>query len=353
MKKLLLALFCVVNVGFSQDSKPASAPATRPTEMTVLGRKVALTVPADWVETKDASSFALEAWKCAKGWSHPKLKGLSIHVYGLEGKDVTPAAMVQKWLENVGRAKPRMLISATGRNKGLKGLDTELELDENGSITLYWLRAIAVSKDKVIAVLAEANPLDYEKIGDVVAVLRPILDSVLDPTGKDRWRRDAEVTVTIDELVARLTAPSGWEYSRLPDSLVWRGPDKQEVELEIPLRSLKDVPQEINKRDIVPMIYKALTQAEEELAKENGKVLGKTPIVGHDQAVELVTAYEVPDEASIWLRKRFFLDGAHIVTVTAQHPIADLTSVPPAAAQKQLAAALESLKIEIKPSSSK
>ena len=67
----------------------------------------------------------------------------------------------------------------------------------------------------MIAVLAEANPLDYEKIGDVVAVVRPILDSVLDPTGKDRWRRDAEVTVTIDELVARLTAPAGWEYSRL------------------------------------------------------------------------------------------------------------------------------------------
>ena len=55
------------------------------------------------------------------------------------------------------------------------------------------------------------------------------------------------------------------------------------------------MPQEINKRDIAPMVYKALTQAEEEIAKENGKVLGKTPIVGHDQAVEIVTAYDVPD----------------------------------------------------------
>ena len=61
----------------------------------------------------------------------------------------------------------------------------------------------------------------------------------------------------------------------------------------------------------------------------------------------------MPDEASVCIRKRFFLDGAHIVTVAAQHPIADVTAVPPAAAQKQLAAALESLKIEIKPSSSK
>ena len=66
-----------------------------------------------------------------------------------------------------------------------------------------------------------------------------------------------------------------------------------------------------------------------------------------------MTAYSVPDEGSIWIRKRFFLDGAHVVTVSAQHPIPDLTSVPPAPAQKQLSAALESLKIEIKPTTSK
>ena len=104
--------------------------------MTVLGRKVALTVPARLGRNEGRELVRARGLEVREGMEHPKLKGLSIHVYGVEGKDVTPASMVQKWLENVGRAKPRMLISATGRNKGLKGLDTELELDENGSITL-------------------------------------------------------------------------------------------------------------------------------------------------------------------------------------------------------------------------
>src|SRR5436190_12196070 len=242
MKRTALAVALLAVAALAQDSRPktektASAPSSRPIDMMVLGRKVAITMPPDWTGAAGDSSFSVDSWKLAKGWQHPKLKGFSLRVFGAEGKDLAPAAVVKKWLDSAGTAKKEVLVTVSCRNKALKGVDTELELSDNNAISYYWMRAIALAKDKVLIALAEASPFDYKTFEEIVLAAGPILDSLLDSSKKDPWKRDAEVTVARGKLVTKLTAPAGWKYTRLsPEgSLIWMGPENgQEVILGYP-----------------------------------------------------------------------------------------------------------------------
>jgi hypothetical protein len=338
----------------SQDSKPArteSAPAAKPTEITALGKKVAITIPAGWSEAKAPSTFAREEWKAIKAWAHPTVKGFAIRAYAAEGKDASPAAVTQKCLDAVGSTKAEVVVSVTGKNKTLKGLDTEVETFEKQSHSFYWMRAIAIPpKDKVLVILAEASPLDREQLEDVVLAARPILDSVFDASGKDPWRRDPNVTVTCGELVTRLTVPAGWSYTRLaPEgSLIWMGQEnRQEIVLAFPLRSLRIMSEEAALSQVAPMLYKTLGDADDMIADKLGKILSKTAVTGHDQARESVTVIELPEVGVLWQRRRLFLDGPHVISLLAKHPLPDASALPPEAAQKQVGSVMDSLKVEI------
>jgi hypothetical protein len=355
MKKAVILLALLTTCWPAQDSKPAkkpeAAPAQKPVEMTVAGRKTSLAVPSDWTETKTPSSWPRDDWKLVRGWEHPRIKGVSLRVYGVEVKDVAPAPMAQKWLGAAAKAKPALIVTVAGKNKTLKGLDTEVEMDENGSYSFYWMRAIAVPpKDKMILILAEAAPLDREKLETIVLDLRPILDSVLDPTGKDPWRRDPAVTVTCGELVTHLTVPATWEYTRLaPEgSLIWMGPEsRQEIVLAFPLRNLRLKAEEALMSQAAPMVYKTMLDAETMIAEKLGKVVSKTPVIGHDQATDIVTVTDIPEVGPLWNRRRVFLDGSNLASVLGKHPLPNLDALPPEAAQKQVQAVFDSIKVEI------
>ena len=125
MRTIPILVVLVAAIAGAQDSKPSKgqktepAPAGKPVEMTLLGRKATLAIPPEWTETKTPGAFAREEWKPVKGWENPNTKGLSLRVYGVEGQDVTPASVVQRWLEGGGKARPDLIVSVTGKNKTL------------------------------------------------------------------------------------------------------------------------------------------------------------------------------------------------------------------------------------------
>jgi hypothetical protein len=353
-----LALFflaaAVATSARAQETKPAapgnaeSAPAAKPTEVAMLGRKVSLAVPPEWKESAAGGTFALEGWKHAKGWQHPDIRGFAIHLYGIEGQDVAPAALAKAWLAATGKAKVETLVSVGGRNKSLRGLDTEVELSENGALSFYWMRAIALAKDKVLVVLAEVSPIKREELEEVVDTALPILDSVLDPARNDPWRRDPEFTMTRGGLAIRLKAPAGWTYTRDSDGwYAWMGPiDGQSVQLALTGDGIavNEKGEALKAGEIFSLAVSVL----EESAKEDGKLLAKTKVPGHEQATEIVAASNPSEEASgEWSRSRLFLQAGHLVMLTATHPIQEVSALPPEAFQKQVTAVLDSLKIEV------
>lgn len=358
MRTIPILLVLVAAIAAAQDSKPSKnqktepAPAGKPVEMTLLGRKATLAIPAEWTEAKTPSTFASGDWKPAKGWENTKTEGLSLRVYGVEGKDATPASTAQKWLDASGKAKPDLIVSVTGKNKTLKGLDTEIEIDEKGGHSFCWMRAIALPpKDKVLIVMAEAAPLDRGKLERVLLEVQPILDSILDATGKDPWKRDPNTTVTCGELVVRLTAPAGWSYTRLaPEgSLIWMGTEsRQEFILAFPLRSLRLKAGEAFMSQAAPMVYKSLLEIEDMIVEKSGKTLSKTTVPGHDQATDMVTVTQLSEsDGPLWERRRLLLDGSNLTSILAKHPVASLDALPPAAALKQIDAVMSSVKVEI------
>jgi hypothetical protein len=358
MKGTALALALLAAVAIAQDSKPktekpASAPATRPTEITMLGRKIAATIPPEWTETTAESSFALEDWKVAKGWQHPKVKGLSLRLFGAEGKDLSPALVTKKWLDSAGAAKKEVLVTVGCRNKALKGLDTEVELSDNNAISYYWLRAIGLTKEKVLVALAEGAPLDYEKFEEIVLAAAPILDSLLDSAKKDPWKRDSDVTIARGKLVTKLAPPAGWKYTRLaPEgSLVWMGPESgQEIILGYPQGPFSTFRIEGVKFQMTPeQMFKLSVDVETQILEQTGKLISKTPLTGHDQGLEIVAASEFFTGSMLWTRKRYFLDAGVVVTLLAKYPVADKDAVPPDAAQKQFDAVMKSITFEVGP----
>jgi hypothetical protein len=346
MRTIPILVVLVAGLAAAQQSKPA-----KPLEAIVHGKKVSLAVPPDWVDAVGAGTGGRGDWKLVKGWESPSTKGLAIRVFGAEGKDLTPASLTQKWIESIGKGKPELVVSVAGKNKTLKGLDTEAEIVDAETYSFYWLRVIALPpKDKVIVVLAEIAPLDRQKLQAIMAEVQPVLDSVFDPTGKDPWRRDPGVTVTAGELVTRVTAPTGWIYARrAPEgSLAWSDPaGSQEVELDFPLRSVRFRDQPAFMNMAAPMLYKVITDGEAEVAEKNGKLLKKATVPGHDQASDLTMVTEVESVGPTWVRRRLLLDGGNLTSLAAKHPVPDLGSLPTDAFQKQVAAFMDSLKLEI------
>lgn len=360
MRTLFILAAVFATLAHSQESKPESkpakgphkpesAPVVKPVEFQALGRTVALSVPPDWKADDQAGTFALDAWKHAKGWHHPSIRNFAIHVYGVEGKDLTPSGLVKTWLDAAGKAKVESLVSVPGRNKLLKGLDTEIELSENGALSFYWMRAIAVSGDRLLLVLVEACPLKLDLLEEIVDTSVPILDSVLDPQNKDPWRRDPEWTLTRGPLTTKLRSPAGWTYSRDGEGWFgWIGPvEGQTVQLAFPALGFSAVGESIK---IPPAeIFTTIVSGFEEEAGKDGKLVSKTKLAGHDQGAEIVATTAPSEEApGEWSRMRFFLDGSHIVMVTATHPMSDATTLPPDAYQKQVGSALDSFKVELK-----
>jgi hypothetical protein len=358
MRTIPTLVMILAALAAAQDSKPAKgtktepAPAGKPVEMTLLGRKVTLAIPAEWAEAKKASTFASGDWKLAKGWENTKTEGLSLRVFGVEGKDLTPASVAQRWLDSSGKAKPDLIVSVSGKNKTLKGLDTEVEVDEKDAHSFCWMRAIALPpKDKVLIVLAEASPLDRMKLEGVVLEVQPILDSVCDATGKDPWKRDPNVTVTSGELVTRLVVPATWSYTRLaPEgSLIWMGPEaRQEIVLAFPLRSIRLQAHQALLNQAAPMVFKSLVDVDGMLTEQFGKSISKGTVPGHDQASDTVMVLNLPDPVGTqWQRRRLLLDGSHITSILAKHPVGSLEELPPPAAMKQIDAVMSSIKVEI------
>jgi hypothetical protein len=341
----------------SQESKPAnprseSAPAAKPTEITALGKKVAIAIPANWSEAKAPSTFARDDWKAIKGWAHPSLQGCGLRVYGVEGKDLTPASVAQKWLDAAGKERIEVLVSVAGKNKTLKGLDTELEMNTKDGWSFYWMRGIAIPpKDKVLVVLAEVSPLDRGEFEAIVVELRSILDRLLDPSGKDPWRRDPNVTVTCGELVSRVTTPAGWEYRRegREGSLTWTDPATPSTHLFLgfPLRYARFKAEEAALTQFAPMLYKALVDAEAAMAAQYGRTLSTSVVPGHDQSSDTIMVTDAPEIGPTWRRRRLYLDGSNLVSLEATHGVSGVDAFPPDAVQKQVAAAMQSFKVEI------
>jgi hypothetical protein len=360
--KLALILCAVAAALPSQDSKPAkkdkpeSAPATRPHDAKVLNRKVTLSLPGDWTETDTRSTFALDGWEHGKSWKHPTIPKFTIHLYGAQGPGLTPAALAKKWLDSAGGVKIDRKVEVTGRSRQMKGLDVEVELDENGSPSFYWMRAVGGAQDRVFVLLSDTSPVDYGWLEQIVLATGPIFDSFLDPGRKDPWRRDPDVTVTGSNVSMRITVPAGWKYTRLaPEgSLIWMGPENmQEFILALPQLSSHPA------RAFGPFGPLPSSTAEQtfeatvkiaELLRITGRLVSKGTVPGADRMEEVVTVARGNvrrGEPALWQRRRVILHDKTVVSLLAKHPLKDYDSLPAEAVQKQVTAVFDSLKFEV------
>lgn len=358
MKAAFMIALTAAVLAAQQDKKPESAPTTRPHSVKVLGRAVSLSLPGDWIESEAASTFALQSWERGKSWKHPKIANCSLHLYGAEGPGLTPATLAKEWIGSAGAARIDLKVEVGGRSRQMRGLDVELELDENGAQSFYWMRAIGGAKDRVFVLLAEASPLDYDKLEAIVLAAGRIFDSFLDPAKKDPWKRDCDIKVTRGDLVTRLTVPAGWEYTRLaPEgSLIWMGPEnQQEFILAFPQtsvrpgRSLGGFP---GGDGPTPEQFFDLIVKGAEILRALGRLVSNETLPGLDRTAQVVVVNRGNSRLKhppVWNWRRIILHGTTVVSLLAKQPVKDYDAPLAAPLQKQITTVLDSIRFEAAP----